>query len=357
MTLVLILSTSLGVLEYRDVNLLAVTDVHSWVAGGDKQPVAGTPPASHSLTASFGDLVSFVERARAAARVAGKDIFLLDNGDVIDGTGLSNTANDHCSHLLPLLREVPFDALNCGNHELYDSATMEAMNSSGYISSWGGRYLTSNLLNATTSEPLGSRYTVMIGPTSGVRLLTFGFMYEMAEAEGRCAAIGVNSINSTVWSEWFVHALQTEAPDAIVVLAHMDALAAELTTVVAGIRAVLPTIPVQIIAGHSHVRQTAAIDGRAGVFEPGNFFNTVGRARRSSNQGGIRRNWDSNGRTRARRTSARRPRLPDQLAARLGTADASRLACAPSGLLPLICPRGPRALSASSMPTSTPTST
>ena len=98
---------------------------------------------------------------------------------------------------------------NCGNHELYDAATMEAMSSSGYIHSWGGRYLTSNLLNATTGLPLGSRYTVMVGPASGVRLLTFGFMYEMQESEGRCAAIRVVGINATVQSEWFVRALRT----------------------------------------------------------------------------------------------------------------------------------------------------
>ena len=273
----------LGLVEYRDVNLLAVTDVHSWIAGGDRQGVPGSPPITHSLTASFGDLVSLLERARADARAVGRDVFLVDNGDVIDGTGLSNVAADHCSDLLPLLREVPFDALNCGNHELYDSATMERMSSSGYISSWGGRYLTSNLLNATTSKPLGSRYTVMVGPTSGVRLLTFGFMYEMSESDGRCVAVGVNSINATVQSDWFVRALLTESPDAVVVLAHMDAFDAELVTIVAGIRAVLPTIPVQIIAGHSHERQTRSIDGRAGVFEPGNFFNTVGQALPHSN--------------------------------------------------------------------------
>ena len=62
----------------------------------------------------------------------------------------------------------------------------------------------------------------------------------------------------------------------LLVLAHMDAFAHELEVIVAGIRAVLPTVPVQIIAGHSHRRQTTRIDGRAGVFEPGNFFNTIG---------------------------------------------------------------------------------
>jgi hypothetical protein len=38
----------------------------------------------------------------------------------------------------------------------------------------------------------------------------------------------------------------------------------------------LPNIPIQVIAGHSHRRLTATVDPRAGVFEPGNYFNTIG---------------------------------------------------------------------------------
>ena len=33
---------------------------------------------------------------------------------------------------------------------------MERFNSSGYIAAWKGRYLTTNLLNATTNPPLGA---------------------------------------------------------------------------------------------------------------------------------------------------------------------------------------------------------
>ena len=101
----------------------------------------------------------------------GKDVFLFDNGDVIDGTGLSNVAEDHCEYLLPLLQRVPFDALNCGNHELYSNSTMEAFASSGYIDYWNGTYVTSNLRNATTGAHLGSTHTILTGPVSGVRLL------------------------------------------------------------------------------------------------------------------------------------------------------------------------------------------
>ena len=46
--------------------------------------------------------------------------------------------------------------------------------------------------------------------------------------------------------------------------------------IVGAIRNVLPHIPIQIVAGHSHVRAETLIDSRAHVYEPGNYFNTIG---------------------------------------------------------------------------------
>lgn len=261
-------------LVFRDINILAVTDVHSWIGGHNRDGVYTQQP----LNATFGSLVSVVERAKAAAAREGKDVFLVDNGDVVDGTGLSNIAPDHCTELLPLLQMIPFDALNCGNHELYDNATMERFASSGYIASWKGRYLTSNLLNATTHTPLGATSAVLSGAVSGVRLLAFGFMYNMTPEEGLCKAVRVVTVEQTIASDWFLKQLVTvgRGVDALLILAHMDADESLLTAIVAAVRPVLPHIPIQIIAGHSHQRKTASIDRRAGVFEPGNYWNTLG---------------------------------------------------------------------------------
>ena len=58
-----------GHIVFRDVNILAVTDVHSWIAGGDRQVPQGTPP----LDATFGDLTSLKERAQEAAAKEGAE--------------------------------------------------------------------------------------------------------------------------------------------------------------------------------------------------------------------------------------------------------------------------------------------
>lgn len=272
-----LLGLALAILPLHDVNLLAVTDVHSWIFGGDMEAPQG---ANHSFMqdAGFGDLISFVSHVRAQANAVGKDVFLFDNGDIVDGTGLSNVFDDHCSALLPLYQRVPFDALNCGNHELYDNRTMEAFSDSGYIRSWNGRYLTSNLLNASTKQPLGSRYTVLHGNFSRVRLLVFGFMYNMTTADGKCDAVSVVPVAEALASDWFQSALEAEGKvaDAIVVLAHMAAEEPHIVEIIHAIRQVLPAIPIHVFAGHSHKRAEISVDFRASIFEPGNFFNTLG---------------------------------------------------------------------------------
>ena len=70
-------------LPWSDVNLLIVTDVHSWVAGhthADHTPV---------LDADYGAVLSLYERLAATAAKAGRDLFFVQNGDLNDGTGLS----------------------------------------------------------------------------------------------------------------------------------------------------------------------------------------------------------------------------------------------------------------------------
>ncbi len=63
-------------LVFRDVNIAAVTDVHSWIAGGDRQVPVGTP----ALDATFGDLTSFIERARVAAAKEGACVIFVLRG-------------------------------------------------------------------------------------------------------------------------------------------------------------------------------------------------------------------------------------------------------------------------------------
>ena len=144
-------------LPWSDVNLLIVTDVHSWVAG---HPHTDHTPA---LDADYGAVLSLYERLAASAAEAGRDLFFVQNGDLNDGTGLSRVPP---ATLLPLIQKMPFDALTTGNHELYKNETIEYLaRPNGFVDSWNGAFLTSNVLNATTRQPLGARSKPIPIPT------------------------------------------------------------------------------------------------------------------------------------------------------------------------------------------------
>jgi 2',3'-cyclic-nucleotide 2'-phosphodiesterase (5'-nucleotidase family) len=141
-------------LQLSDINIVVTTDMHAWVEGRPHQPF---------LNATIADMTNMFATLKRVAALQGKDVFLFDNGDINDGTGLSASAPNHVDYLAPLLRTVPYDALNCGNHELYqrgdghnDLCPISGLKTSGYIASWNHRYLTSNIVSAVTGEPMGA---------------------------------------------------------------------------------------------------------------------------------------------------------------------------------------------------------
>jgi len=258
------------------VNFLVTTDLHSWIEGRRHQP---------HLDATLGHVVAALEHLRHDARGQQRDVFFFDNGDINDGTGLSASAEDHVEYLAPVLRMAGYDALNVGNHELYQrngyglvpgaACPVVALHESGYISSWKGRYLTSNVVWANTLQPIGNRYA-MISGEFGTKLLVFGFLYNM---EDHCDAVEVLKVEDVMTSSWFLSALDeaTVSVDAVVVLAHMDYRDDLVDLLWQSIRArVGKSKPIQILAGHSHIRGYRQLDDYASVYEAGCKLDTVG---------------------------------------------------------------------------------
>mmetsp|Transcript_17816 Transcript_17816/g.40466 ORF Transcript_17816/g.40466 Transcript_17816/m.40466 type:complete len:344 (-) Transcript_17816:8-1039(-) len=196
------------------------------------------------------------------------------NGDFVDGTGLS--ADPPCV-LTALLRRMPWDAVNVGNHELYRNSTVEYIaEEGGFVDFWNGTYLTSNVLSKATAEPLGARFCFLEGRRSDARVLTFGFLYDMRD---HCEDAVVETVERAVESTWFRRALDgTEGRfDAVLVLAHMDFRDPLVDLLLRRIRAVCgDDMPVQFVAGHSHVWGLRTLDPNAAAFEAGRYLDTVG---------------------------------------------------------------------------------
>jgi 5''-nucleotidase/2'',3''-cyclic phosphodiesterase and related esterases len=256
----------------QDINFLVVTDVHSWVAGH---------PHNESLNADYGDVFSFYERLKNRSMEEEKDLFFVMNGDFMDGTGLSTYPPEY---LTPILQQMPWDALNIGNHELYKNETIEYITQpGGFVDFWDGRYLTSNVLLSQSNAPIGERYTFLHGTYSGYTILTFGFLYDFLN---NCQITTIETVESVVNSTWFQNVLEgnEENFDAILVLAHMDAFDPLVTVLLDKIRSICgPNMPVQFITGHSHARKFQQLDPFSTSFEAGRYLDTIGFASLSFN--------------------------------------------------------------------------
>ena len=90
------------VLPFGDINVLVLTDIHSWLASHRRQ--------EPHLDADLGNILSFWERLKAHCDENGMDLWFVMNGDWIDGTGLA--LNGDPSYILPLLQKMPWDAVN-----------------------------------------------------------------------------------------------------------------------------------------------------------------------------------------------------------------------------------------------------
>ena len=261
--LVLLVITTLrtvtaSILPFNDINILVVTDVHSWVGSRTRH--------EPEYNADYGHVLSLYHLLKN--QHAEKDLFFVMNGDFMDGTGLSTYPP---KYLAPILLRMPWNALNIGNHELYQNSTVEYIRDH-FVQDWNGRYLTSNVLLESTHRPIGSRYSLMKGNQSS--LLTFGFLYDMT---GNCGASIVEPVRQVVQSEWFRMALVTETYDAILVLAHMDFKDDLVKVICDAIRTILlKPITIQFITGHSHIRAFTAVDEASTSFEAGHYLDTVG---------------------------------------------------------------------------------
>jgi len=201
-----------GNLPLGPINLVVLTDVHSWIGGHERH--------EPSLNADYGHVLSFYEKLKDEISYRQqdddekRDVFMVMNGDFMDGTGLSTVPPEH---LTPLLLKMPFAIVNLGNHELYHDETVDWIRHQ-FIPHWRGHYLTSNTLWKETGEPLGNRFAYLEGDHS--TLLVFGFLYNF---EGNCPSTIVERVQDVVQQKWFVDALQRqEAYDAILVMAHVS---------------------------------------------------------------------------------------------------------------------------------------
>jgi hypothetical protein len=223
-------------------------------------------------------VVSFYEHVRAYCSSLDKDVWFVQNGDWIDGTGLAMDGNP--SYLVPLIQKMPFDVLNTGNHELYRPQVVDYMTRpGGFIDWWGSRYLASNVYytdgddSKAPPQPLGNKYTVLEGKHSTI--LVFGFLYDMGRPNDKVTVVPAAD---EVQQKWFHNALTQHSYDAILVMVHAGHDDPTVSAIHTAIRRVVrnDNMPIQFVAGHTHYRRFAVADPVSTIVEAGKYLDTVG---------------------------------------------------------------------------------
>jgi len=267
-----------------------------------------------SYSADWGDVYSFVQHMKDKAYQDGRDLLLIDTGDLHDGTGLSDTTVPDGKITDKIFNYLDHDLLSIGypalqpianqrNHELYVGAITKAVYKN-FVPRYNGerlsrtflisgRYLTSNV-NITvngTSLPIGSRYRKFQTPANNYTILAFGVLFDftgMRTLKRPLLTAGNDKFVSTcqpahqlINEPWFQSVLRDETHDVdlIVVLGHTplrNTTGFEYDLVLSAIRYHLPTIPVQFFGGHTHVRDFRKFDDFAHGIESGRYLETLG---------------------------------------------------------------------------------
>ena len=254
-------------LPMGDINVIMVTDVHAHISGHRHES---------QRDADYGDILSFYEHLKEMCDNNDHDLWFVDNGNWMHGTGLAMGGN--ASSLVPLLNEMPFDAITVGDEDLHHMNNIHSIQEE-MIAKFPNKFVTSNVKVRVTMdssfEPLGNRYTVLEGKNH--RLLVFGFLRDMF-LPGSGTFVQVESVEDTVKEDWFQKALTEENFDAILVLAQMDIDSKFIGIINNAIRSsgVGNEMPIQFIAGNTKHRAEKKIDQWGHAVEAGAYLDTLG---------------------------------------------------------------------------------
>lgn len=252
-------------LHWGQLNILSTTDTHGWLAGHLLDP---------SYSADYGDFADFVRKMKAKADRLGVDLLLVDSGDLHDGTGFGDATTPNGRFTLPIFKQLPYDLLSIGNHELY---TTQIANNTyrNFAPSWGGRYVTSNvdIYDNGIRKPFSQQYAYF-ETKFGIRIMSFAFIFNFT---GNGNATVVIPVGNAVQQSWFQQQVQRTDIDLFLIAGHITLRnSPEWNSIYSAIRQHHTNTPIQIFGGHRHVRDAVAWDASAMGTAAGRYCETVG---------------------------------------------------------------------------------
>ncbi|XRM44285.1 hypothetical protein ABZX51_007432 [Aspergillus tubingensis] len=262
-------------LPWGEINFIHTTDTHGWLEGHENEVNYG---------ADWGDFFSFVTHMRDKADQQNVDLLVVDTGDIVTGNGLSDVSTPEGQISNPIFRYLDYDLLTIGNNDLYDPEVTERIQVD-IADYYTERYLTSNVLVEENGKntSIGEKYRY-ITTKHGLRIMAFGFTLQDFKAPKTVHVQGYEEITE---EDWFKEALNQPA-DLYLLIGHADiGQSCKIETKYQGdqnplicmknwFRENKPETPLQILGGHSHVRNFTCYDSGSSGLESGRYSDTVG---------------------------------------------------------------------------------
>ncbi|KAF8425251.1 Ser/Thr protein phosphatase family [Tirmania nivea] len=256
-------------LAWGKLNFLHTTDTHGWHSGHLKEP---------QYSADWGDYYSFTVRMRELADSQGVDLLVVDTGDRIEGSGLSDASDPKGKYVREIFSAVDMDVVTIGNHELYK----EASSANDYLSlrpHYGDRYVVSNVdiysPLTNTLVPMGARFRKFTTKNTQTRITAFAFLFDFTGSANNTI---VHPVASVVTEQWFLDAISGDDTDLFLIIGHTPVrFSPEFPLILEAIRKVHGAgMPVQFFGGHTHIRDFVVYDELSTGLESGRYCETVG---------------------------------------------------------------------------------
>ncbi|RPB25100.1 Metallo-dependent phosphatase [Terfezia boudieri ATCC MYA-4762] len=244
-------------------------DTHGWHSGHLQEP---------QYSADWGDYYSFTMRMRELADRQGVDLLVVDTGDRIEGSGLSDASDPKGKYVREIFSAVDMDVVTIGNHELYK----EASSANDYLflrPHYADHYVVSNvdiyspLTNALV--PMGARFRKFTTKNTKTRITAFAFLFDFNLNANNTV---VHPVANVVTEQWFLDAILGDDTDLFLIIGHTPVrFSPEFLLILEAIRkAHGAEMPVQFFGGHTHIRDFVVYDDLSTGLESGRYCETVG---------------------------------------------------------------------------------
>jgi len=250
-------------LPIQDVNILILTDVHSWVNGHSLREPA--------LDIDYGDILSFYQQLKQQLSNEEKDLWLVMNGNFVHGSVLGQ---DPPIALAGILEQMPYDLVTLGNHELESSETIRFMKRPGGLFDWWGSKLIISNTPDSTKQRTGYPYKHLKGTAANI--LAFSFLYDTNFDESS-DLITLEGVEKTIELPWFQAVLDEGNFDMILILSYVDVRDEIVQIILKKIRSICQDdMLVQFVTGQTHIRDYTKLDSHASSVEAGHYLDTLG---------------------------------------------------------------------------------